>query len=527
MPDPVQSPRSPFRPGLLPLAIALVLPAAARAAPLLERDVLPILTRQCLACHGGLRKRGGLDLRTPADMLRGGDSGPAVKPGDLQASPLWRKVQADKMPPGEKKLSAEEKSTLRRWIAAGMPPARGKEAEPLSRKKHSPAEVALAIDREIDLALKSSRLTPAPRAGDDEFLRRAYLDLAGRVPTAEQSKAFLDDKSADKRARLIDALLDSPRFGEQLGRTWRDWICPPELPSDGNGGGQPHREAQNFGLWLGKRFSSGDSWDRITRDVLTVEGEIKNKPQVIFFGLVGEGGNTSAGGSARAVASLFMGVQLQCAQCHDDPYRTWAQKEFWSLAAFFARTSGNFSKITDQPAGPGKGPVQITIPRSAFKNAGASVPAAFPGGKVFALAKEGRLRSAFVDWLTARDNPFFARAFANRTWFYFFARGIVKPVDDFRDLNPPSHPALMYLLANEFTDSGFDVKHLVRCICNSKTYQRTSRVAPGTNDRSVDELTAAFGRMPLRIMTADQLYDSLRQAYGDPKLDLRNIDAKG
>lgn len=517
--------------GPLALLLALWGRSGLRAEALLERDVLPILTKQCLGCHGGLRQRGGLDLRTPAAMLRGGDSGPALKSGDPAASELWQKIQADKMPPGKKKLSAGEKALIRQWIEAGMPTVaqRHKKEDPLlpPGPKHSPARVAAAIDQHLDRTLAAAKRTTAPLADDAEFLRRVYLDLTGCVPTAEQARAFLDDKEPGKRAKLIDTLLATPRFGEQLGRTWRDWICPPELPSDGNGGDQPHRQAQNFGKWMGARFAAGDSWDRITRDILTVDGDIKDKPQVIFFGLVGEGGRTSASGSAKAVASLFMGVQLQCAQCHDDPYRTWAQKEFWSLAAFFESTTGDFRKISERPASPGKDPARITIPRSAFKNAGTSVPAAFPGGKPFQPVKVTAPRSAFVDWLTARDNPYFARAFANRMWFYFFARGIVHPVDDLRELNPPSHPGLMNLLANEFAASGFDVKHLVRCICNSRAYQRTSRVAPGTSEQIIAALTASFGRMPLRVMTADQLYDSLKQAYGDPKLDLRSSDPKG
>jgi hypothetical protein len=302
--------------------------------------------------------------------------------------------------------------------------------------------------------------------------------------------AFLDSKAPDRRAKLIDALLAVPQFGEQLGRTWRDWICPAELPSDGNGGQQPHKEARNFGKWLGVRFAAGDTWDRIARDILSVDGEIKNKPQVIFFALVGEGGKPSAGGSARAVGSLFMGVQLQCAQCHDDPYRPWAQKEFWALAAFFRKTTGDFNKITEGPASAsGKGSAQITIPPSAFKNAGTSVPAAFLGGKPFLAEKNDALRPPFVDWLTAKDNPYFARSFVNRTWFYFFSRGIVHPVDDFRELNPPSHPGLLKLLTNEFTASGLDVKHLIRCVCNSQAYQRTSRVPPGTSEQKLAAAT--------------------------------------
>jgi hypothetical protein len=219
-----------------------------------------------------------------------------------------------------------------------------------------------------------------------------------------------------------------------------------------------------------------------------------------------------------------MGVQLQCAQCHDDPYRSWAQNEHWALAAFFTKMTGDFNKVSETTAS--KAAAQITIPKTAFKNAGTNVPAAFLGGKTLALDKDSTLRPPFVGWLTARDNPYFGRAFANRLWSYFFSRGIVHPVDDFRELNPPSHPGLMKLLANEFAGSGFDIKHLIRCVCNSEAYQRTSRVAPGTSEQTVTALTASFGRMPLRVMTADVLYDSLKLAYGDPKLDLRGFDPK-
>ena len=507
-------------------ALAFVQPTRADEA-LLERDVLPILTKQCLGCHGGLRQKGGLDLRTIPLMLKGGESGHSIVSGKPDSSELWKKIASDEMPPHEKKLTASEKKAIKDWIAAGLPTvAQRQKDDPMlpANQKHDPAKVAAAIDQHLNAFLTSAQLTAAPKSDEAEFLRRIYIDLTGRVPTAEQATTFLDDKTSDKRAKLIDALLATPQFGEQLGRTWRDWICPPELPSDANGGKQPNNEAQNLGKWLGTRFAAGDTWDKIVRDILTVEGEIKTKPQVIFFGLVGEGGKVTPGGAARAVGSLFMGVQLQCAECHDDPYRSWAQKEHWSLAAFFGKVNGDFNKIAEPTTS--KSAAQIVIPKSAFKNAGNNVPAAYPGGKPFTLEKDSTLRPLFVDWLTAKDNPFFARAFANRLWFYFFSRGIVSPVDDFRELNPPSHPGLMRLLGNEFTASGYDVKHLIRCICNSEAYQRTSRIASGTNEQAIAALTASFGRMPLRVMTADVLYDSLKQVYGDPKLDLRGFDPK-
>ena len=509
--------------------LALILPALplmAAADPLLEQDVLPILTKNCMGCHGGLKQKGKLDLRTLPAMLKGGESGPALVAGKAEESELWLQIAKDEMPKSEEKLSSEDKETIRRWIAAGLPtdaerPA--EEREPLlpAGERHEPAQVASAIDQHLERKLRAANMQLSPIADDAEFLRRASLDLTGCVPTAEAARTFLDDPASDKRARLIDSLLATPEFGVQFGRTWRDWICPPELPSDMNGGKQPHQEARVMGQWFAKRFEAGDPWDRIASDLLSVQGEIKNRPEMIFFGLVGQNAKVTPQGAARSIGSLFMGVQIKCAQCHDDPYRDWAQREFWGLAAFFGNVQGDFNKI-DEKEGEGR----ITIPDSAFKNSGSEVPVSFLRNGDQPADKKTAWRKEFVEWLTTKENPYFARAFANRLWFYFFARGIVNPVDDLRALNPPSHPGLLALLENEFAASNFDVKHLIRCICNSQAYQRTSRLPPGTGDESIVALTKLFGHRPLRLMTADMLYDSLRLAYGDPKLDLRALDPK-
>ncbi|HYE19763.1 MAG TPA: DUF1549 domain-containing protein [Tepidisphaeraceae bacterium] len=536
---------------------ALLAPSARAADPLFETDVLPILTANCLGCHGGLMQKGGLDLRTIPLMLKGGAGGAAVKAGQADGGLLWKSIADDEMPKDKSPLGPADKDTIRRWIAAGLPTVAGRRGAPdpglPAGRKHAPADVAAAIDRHVDAGLAAANLRPAPRADDAEFLRRAYLDLAGRVPTAQQAAAFIDDTAADKRARLIDALLASPDFGQQFGRTWRDWVAPPELPSDPNGGKQPHAETQALGKWIGDRLTAGDSWDKVARAMIGAEGVIKDQPQVIVLALQGEGGRTTPAGSARGVASLFMGVQLQCAQCHDDPYRTWSQDDFWALAAVFKRAAGDFGRVYETPPPenppkpkPGEDPKKleeqqrkreetaraqaiatrgtIEIPKTAFKNTGKIVKARLLDGPAVSPKADEPVRPYFLDWLTAKDNPYFARAFANRAWFYFFNRGIVHPVDDLRELNPPSHPGLLALLAQEFTAGGYDVKHLVRAICNSAAYQRTSR--PPADAPADTALAAKFGRMPARVVSADSLYDSLRQVYGDPKLDLRTVDPK-
>ena len=498
----------------------------AQANPLLEHDVLPILTKNCMGCHGGLKQKGKLDLRTLPAMIKGGESGAAVVSGNLDQSELWQQILHDDMPEGDEKLSPKDKETLRKWIVAGLPTfadhqdSKTKPSLPAG-KRHDPSQVAIGIDQHIENRLQANKLSPSPPADDVEFLRRIFLDLAGRVPTATEARAFLEDESNNKRAALIDKLLESPDFGKQMGRTWRDWICPPELPSDMNSGKQPHQEARRMGSWIADQVNDNHSWDHIVRKLLSVHGEIKDHPQMIFYGLVGQNARATPDGSARSIGSLFMGVQIGCAQCHDDPYRDWSQKEFWSLAAFFGHTKGDFKKLDVKT---GKG--EITIPNSAFLNAGDKIQVGYLRNGKTQPEKVSEWRSEFISWLTKKENPYFARSFANRTWFYFFGRGIVNPVDDIRPLNPPTHPGLLALLENEFTASGFDLKHLIRCVCNSQTYQRTSRPNKEKRIESLALVTAQFGQMPLRVMTADMLYDSLKQVYGDPKLDLRAIDPK-
>ncbi len=494
--------------------------------PLLESAVLPILTKNCMGCHGGLKKEGGLDLRTIPAMLAGGESGPAIVSGDAGKSELWQKIASDEMPAGDdrEKLSSGDKAIVKAWIDAGLPTVseRQQDVDPLlsADRKHPPHEVAVAIDKHIGGLLASAKLKAAPLSDDVEFMRRVYLNLTGRIPTAEQAEAFLDSAAADKRSKLINELVNRPEFGEQLGRTWRDWVCPPELPSDQNGGKQPHAQSRDLGKWFAQRFNEGGTWDEITRDILTVKGEIKNNRQLIFFGLAGIDGKVTADGTARAVARLFMGVQLQCARCHDDPYRDWAQQDHWALSAIFGRSQGDFGKI-EVGKGPSKKPGEIEIPKSAFKNAGTTVQVAFLGDDKTRVRSDGDIRVPLADWLTEKGNPYFAPAFVNRMWFYLFSRGIVNPIDDMRPLNPPSHPGLMKLLAGEFTASGYDVKHLICCICNSQTFQRTSRVERGAAADKRSALTTAFGRMPLRLMTADMLRDSLMLAHGANEFDIR------
>jgi hypothetical protein len=405
-----------------------------------------------------------------------------------------------------------------------------------------PAAVAKRLDQAIDAKLKEATLTPAKLADDGEFMRRVYLDITGRVPTAKQAADFLASAAPDKRAKLIDELLASPQYGEQFGRVWRDWIAPAELPSEGNGGNQPIKATQDLGKWLAERFNKGDGWDTIVHRMLAVDGSLKQEPQAIFYSLVGDDqGRPQPAGAARAISSLFLGLQIQCAECHNDPFKEYKQADFWGMAAFFKNTSwtfngryfdaiSEFDKMLDDGKNKRKLTIindkapngKITIPKESFKGVGTVYGAKFIEGRAIEPSDKQPLRPILADWITARDNPTFAKAFVNRTWAYFFARGLVTPIDDLRPDNPASHPGVLDELAKEFTDSNFDVRHLVRCVVQTRAYQRSSKPSP----QEPKELPAQFGRMPVRLMSADVLYDSLRLAMTDPNLDLRGYDSK-
>lgn len=421
-------------------------------------------------------------------------------------------------------------------IIAALPSMASSQTAP-----RSPSEVASKVDAEILRRLQAEKRTPAPKTTDVEFLRRAYLDITGRIPTAKQAADFLGSTEPNKRALLIDALVASPNYGEQFGRTWRDWIAPAELPSEGNGGNQPIKQTQDLGKWFGQQFNKGEGWNKIVRSILLADGTLKEAPQGLFFSLVGDDqGRPQPAGAARAISSLFMGVQMQCAECHNDPFKDWKQTDFWGTAAFFRNVSWKFNgryfdavgeafeKGRTIPPPPDKNPNGvIAIPKDAFKNVGQIVPAKFINGKdVFQASEKQPLRPVFVDWLTAKENPYFTRAFVNRTWWYFFAKGLVDPVDDIRDDNPPSHPDTLKLLTDEFIASDFDVRHLVRCITNTEAYQRSARPAKQLGKEQREELRGVFGAMPVRLMPADVMYDSLRLALNDPNLDVRSYDPK-
>lgn len=481
--------------------------------PVFERDVLPILTSHCLACHGGVTQKNDLDMRTSASLLKGGKSGPAVVAGHPEKSLLWKMIEGDTMPRNDNKVSARNKEIVKRWIQAGTPASEVARAFTPPKKASSPAAVAEKIDREIAKRLAAAKVAPGPRADDAEFLRRATLDITGRIPTADEAREFLASSAPDRRERLIERLLSQPTYGQNFATEFVNAFRRISM----NTTGRRLNLLNEYTQKLGRQLHEGKPWDELVRDAVAYSGPYtKETPEpVLTFLNFSMNGEVSVPTLTGNLSQVLLGLQLQCAECHNHPYSDWKQTDFWGLAAFFGNlkiVNAGLGEATNKKVASNER-AAITIPSGGARNAGKKVTAKFMLAEEPNLTAEDPLRPAFAAWLTSRDNPFFARAYANRMWAHFFGRGFVNPLDDFSDANPPSHPEILELLAGEFAASGFDVRHLVRCICLTDAYQRTSRVASeGESD------PAMFARMAIKVMTPEMLYDSLCVAFEVPQI---------
>jgi hypothetical protein len=370
----------------------------------------------------------------------------------------------------------------------------GDDAETLSHR----------IDQRIEARLESEGVERVAAAEDAEFLRRVFLDLHGRVPSAERAASFLESSDPGKRAALIDELLESPRFGEHFGDIWRKNLISPLV-------NEQRVQTERFAAWIADRFNKNDGWDRVVYELMTATGKMEENPAVTY--LI-EGRNPLGVADLTDLSSrYFLGVRLNCVQCHDHPFVDWKQHEYWGMAAFFAQiqTPGRpkmvyMAGVQDDP--------KMTLARLQGGDAidGFQLqPPTFLGGQEWPGESKTPLRVGLAEWTTSPENPYFARAMVNRMWQHFFGRGIVNPVDDMHEGNLPSHPELLDELSGAFIESGFDVKGLCRAITGSRTYQATSR--PGENAEDEAEL---FARMSMKVLTAEQLYDSLESILGPP-----------
>src|SRR5262245_46618 len=368
------------------------------------------------------------------------------------------------------------------------------------------AALAARIDGRLEARWKRERIQTAPLADDAEFLRRASLDLNGRIPTAADVYEFLAESGANKRAKLVERLLDEPRFAIHFGNQWRAELLPEATTNQ-----QAAELTRGFEYWLVQRIRAGVRYDQLVRELLTVplpkSGEPAEpvlrdpeRPNPLAF-LAAK--DSKPENIAAAVTRTFLGIRLECAQCHDHPFAKWSQQQFWSQAAFFAciekRANGLLAPLTEAVDRH-----EIASPRG-----GELVRAEFLVGSSPNWQSARSPRATYADWLVSPDNPYFARAAVNRLWGQLFGVGIVDPVDDFHDNNLPSDADLLDELAAEFIASGFDLRFMITAICQTRAYQRTSAHTDTTQDD-----TRLPARMMVKALTGEQFYDSFVMATG-------------
>ena len=353
------------------------------------------------------------------------------------------------------------------------------------------------IDELLFDTMQVEEIEPANAAGDSEFLRRIYLDLAGSIPTVSHTREYLTDESPDKKTQLIERLLTSPSTVNRLAETWRNAMLPP------NASPETFRNSAGMHNWLREQFSENMRYDRIVSDLIAATGSEQDGPALFFTALELEPKKIAA-----STARIFLGLQIECAECHDHPFDDWKQEDFWGYAAFFARLPKNDNmvrasnfRLSDRSSG------DVTLPDTEDV-----VLPKYPGGQRADENDLGTRRQQLSIWMASPDNPYLARAAVNRVWALLFGRGLVNPVDDLGPHNPASHPKLLDALTDYFVDSGYDLKNLLRVLCNTEAYGRTSAIDPAKKP-PVD----LFAAMAVKVQTAEQLYDSLSRCLSQDR----------
>ena len=358
------------------------------------------------------------------------------------------------------------------------------------------------IDTHVFAKLKILKLNPAGVCGDDVFVRRAWLDLCGMIPPADEARAFVADPKPDKRARLIDRLMARPEFAEFWALKWADVLKVESRTLDKTG-------MQAFHHWIRDSLARNRPINELVRDMISARGSTYHEPASNFYRA-----NRTAEERAVAAAQVFLGTRLQCAQCHNHPFDRWTQDDYYNWSAVFARV--DYKLLTENKRRDKNDKHEFNGEQVVFLNTklqvqnprtGEAARARFLGGDVVTAAdKQDELQAAAV-WLTSAQHPLFAKAQVNRIWYHLLGRGLVEPVDDMRLTNPASHPELLEEMARDFARSGFDLRHIIRRIMLSHAYQVDS--VPGMGNAG--DTTNYSHHLPRRL-SAEQLLDSLYTA---------------
>ncbi len=343
-------------------------------------------------------------------------------------------------------------------------------------------------------------IVPSPLASDEVFIRRVYIDITGTLPTPAQVRDFLADKDPKKRDTLIDALLETPEYSYYFANRWADVLRVKR-------GNQPGRAFGTFAFhqWLRENIAADRPYDGFVREILAAIGDETKSPPTTWYRDLQKPEQF-----VDDACQLFLGVRMACAQCHHHPYEKWGQDDYWGMAAFFSQFGRKQVPVPGiQVQGQQNGRFAIYNKGTGnVINTRTKEPAVMRplDGAPVNLNPGEDPRHRLVDWMTSASNPFFARAVANRYWAHFFGKGIVDPVDDMRVTNPPSNPELLDALAKELVDHKYSLKHLIKVICKSRTYQLSAE--PNEFNKQDKK---AFARYYPRRMTAEVLYDAVSQ----------------
>lgn len=363
------------------------------------------------------------------------------------------------------------------------------------------------IDKLVFTRLKTLGLPPSKLSSDSVFLRRVTLDIAGRLPTMEEAKAFLADQNPKKREQLIDRLLQSGDYADHFANKWSAILRNRRESATAD-----TKATFAFHKWIRDGLEKNRPYDQFVQAILTAKGKEVENPPVAWYREVQEPDL-----QVEDIAQLFLGQRIQCARCHHHPFEKWSQKDYYGFSAFFSqleykkppkpvKQKGKKKKKKGKPAPPPpteifhkKGLAKATHPRT-----GETVLPTGLGGKEYSISVETDPRSKLAEWLTAKDNPFFARTLVNRYWKHFFGRGLVDPEDDMRVTNPPTNPELLNALTQYFIENDYDLKALIRAICNSRTYQLSSE----SNEYNRTDMQN-FSRYQPRRLSAEVLLDAI------------------
>ncbi|MDA0834532.1 MAG: DUF1553 domain-containing protein [Planctomycetota bacterium] len=357
-------------------------------------------------------------------------------------------------------------------------------------------EVYNFIDEHIRAEWQRVGLTPVGLCSDGEFIRRASLDLIGTLPTLDETRAFLASTEPDKRRQLIDRLLERPEYAEYWGLKWGDLLRVHRRYIGDKG-------LASFSGWIKQSLRENRPLDQFTREILTAQGNVFKDGPVAYFFI-----DEKPEDLAETTAQVFLGVRMQCTRCHHHPFEVWEQDDYYGLAAFFTQLE---IKQPQELGNSGRyGGTRILrwisepSPQRTMK---VSAQPHVLGGASPVPNKNEDLRVHLADWMTSPENPYFSRNFVNRYWAYLMGRGLVMPVDDLRASNPASHPALFDELARQFAEQGFDLKWLLRTICQSHVYQLSMNLNP-----EFDHEGQFYTCYLPRRLSAEVLLDAMNQA---------------